>query len=286
MRRSFRAAVDRAADGTSDAAGAAVAAALAQVAKIRGAKAVHPHGVSYGARFIVDGAPAAPADCELLSAQAEWPAIVRFSRSVGLPRPLPDLLGMSIRVLSAHGEDRHQDFLLVTSVDLPLLRHIFLPATDVQQRLYSSSLPYRSGSRTFLVGARPDPGSPRPDGSDEFDRLAKAADSGQLRFEFVLASPLGRFERIGEMQIGSRLPDEIDALRYNPFNTGADLMPIGTLNRWRRTAYPSSQRAWGATDRRALAQDRAETELRALASIEEPLRKGMPAPADPTGPSS
>jgi hypothetical protein len=95
---------------------------------------------------------------------------------------------MSIRVLCAHGEEKHQDFLLVTSVDLPLLHHVFLPAADVQQRVYSSELPYRSVRRTFLVGARPDSGSPRPQGGDEFERLAEAADSGRLRFEFVLAS--------------------------------------------------------------------------------------------------
>ena len=276
MHPPLRTEFDRAAGAAADAAGAAVAAALAQVAKMRGGKAVHPHGVSYGARFVVDGARGAPAACELLSARAEWPAIVRFSRSLGLPRPLPDLLGMSIRVLHAHGEDEHQDFLLVTSVNLPLLHHMFLPATDVQQRLYSSSLPYRSGERTFIVGTRAAPGSPRPDGGDEFDRLAKAAASGRLRFEFVLAAPMGRFERIGELQIESRLPDEIDALRFNPFNTGADLIPIGTLNRWRSTAYPSSQRAWRATDRRALAQDRAEAEMRALASTEVPSRGADP----------
>ena len=33
---------------------------------------------------------------------------------------------------------------MVSSVDLPVLHHIFLPAGDVQQRPYSSSLPYRA----------------------------------------------------------------------------------------------------------------------------------------------
>ena len=183
---------------------------------------------------------------------------------------------MSIRVLGAHGEDRHQDFLFVTSVDLPLLHHVFVPAADVQQRLYSSSLPYRSGGRTFLVGARPDSRSPRPVGGDEFGRLAKAADSGHLRFEFVLAPLFARFERIGELRIGSKLPDEIDALRFNPFNTGDNLEPIGMLNRWRRGAYPASQRAWGSTGRRSLAQARAEAEMRALAAAGETSDMGQP----------
>jgi hypothetical protein len=58
---------------------------------------------------------------------------------------LPDLLGMSIRVPDAYGPGRHQDFLLVTSIDLPVLHHVFIPAADAQQRPFSSSLPYPRG---------------------------------------------------------------------------------------------------------------------------------------------
>lgn len=70
------------------------------------------------------GAPWAPAGSTLLSAPGVHTAIVRFSRSIGAPRPLPDLLGMSLRVLDAYGPDRHQDFLLVTCGARPLLHHV------------------------------------------------------------------------------------------------------------------------------------------------------------------
>jgi hypothetical protein len=258
----------RMAGAISRVAGLPVAGVLASLAWLRGGKAVHPHGVTYSATFCADGASVAPTGSCLLRERAERSAIVRFSRSVGLPRPLPDLLGVSIRVLNAYGDGRHQDFLMVSSVDLPLLHHVFLPATDVQQRPYSSSLPYRAGARTFLVGVRAAPDSPRPSGGNEFDRLARAAESGRLRFDFLIASLLGRFERVGEVQIESRLPDEVDALRFNPFTTGADLEPVGTLNRWRRDAYPLSQRAWGARENRALAQDRAADLVGTLAERE------------------
>ncbi|MDQ3209134.1 MAG: hypothetical protein M3Q37_11090, partial [Gemmatimonadota bacterium] len=91
-----------------------------------------------------------------------------------------------------------------------------------------------------------------PNGSDESDRLAKAADSGRLRFEFLVAPLLGRFERIGEVRIGSKLPEEMNAPRFNPFKTwrGPE-NPSDTLNRWRRDACPLSQRAWGPTAGRA-----------------------------------
>ena len=253
-----RSAIARPVGAAVDGAGLAVAGALAGLAKLRGGKAVHPHGVVYAARLAIDGATAAPGGSELLSTAREWPAIVRFSRSVGLPRPIPDLLGISIRVLGAYGEGRPQDLLLVSSVDLPLLHHVFVPSRDTQSRPYSSSLPYRAGDRTFLIGARPRPESPRPGGDDEFDRLEAAARTGRLRFDLTTSALFGRFDRIGELRIGARLPPDADALRFNPFNTGPDLEPVGALNRWRRAAYPLSQQAWGGTRKRALAQDRAD----------------------------
>ena len=84
----------------------------------------------------------------------------------------------------------HQDFLLVTSADYPLLHHIFLPARDVQQRPYTSSLPYRAKDNLFLVGAVPRRDSPRPDGQNEFDRLQAAALTSRLAFDIAVA-PMG-----------------------------------------------------------------------------------------------
>src|SRR5215207_9871434 len=140
--------------------------ALAAASALRRGKAVHPRGAVYGARLEVRGGPPAPAASLLLSEAAEHDAIVRFSRSLGTPRPLPDLLGMSVRVLDAYGPGRHQDVLMVTSVDAPVAHRVFLPAGDFQQRPYSSALAYRAGDDRFLIGALPDPTGPRPQGDD------------------------------------------------------------------------------------------------------------------------
>jgi hypothetical protein len=213
----------------------------------------------------VPGGPAAPSAARLLSEPGEHEAIVRFSRSVGLPRPLPDLLGMSVRVLHAYGEDRHQDVLLVTSVDLPLLHHVFVPAGDVQDRIYSSSRPFSAGDERFLLGALPRHDSPRPRGGDELSRLARAAATGELRFDLAVAPLGGRFRRVAELHVGERLGPELDALRFNPFNCGGGMRPSGVFNRWRATAYPLSQAAWRRTERRgAERQDAADAQLRAL----------------------
>jgi hypothetical protein len=245
-----------------EAAGLALGAVLGGLAAVRRGKAVHPKGVVYDAQLEVRGNRGAPPAAELLSRPAEHRAIVRFSRSLGLPRPIPDLLGLSLRILDAHGDGRHQDFLLVTSADLPLVHHVFLPALDVQQRPYTSSLPYRAGGDLFLIGAVPRRDSPRPAGDGEFHRLQAAADTGRLAFDLAVAPVMGRFQPIGILRIGRRLAQELDALRFNPWNTGGGLEPAGWLNGARDRAYKLSQGAWRRTHRRGAAlQDAADEEV-------------------------
>jgi hypothetical protein len=252
--------------GASAAAGGAVGAVLAGLAALRRGKAVHPDGVVHEARLRPFGSPDAPRGTPLLGEPGEHRALARFSRSLGLPRPIPDLLGMSIRVLDAHGPGRHQDLLLVTSGDLPILHHLFLPATDVQQRPYTSSLPYRAGQERFLVGALPDPTSARPAGRDEFDRLAAAAATGALRFRLAVAPVFGRFRPVAELAIGRELPRELDSLRFNPIaNSGPGFEPLGFLNGMRDAAYRASQAAWRASrDDGATRQDGADARVRSL----------------------
>jgi len=248
-----------------DATGYGLGAVLAAVAAARGGKAVHPSGVVYGARLVVDGAEDAPRGSQLLGRAAEHRALMRFSRSLGLPRPVPDLLGVSLRVLDAYGPARHQDFMLVSSVDRPVLHHIFVPARDTQQRPYSSSLPYRAGDETFLIGLLPDADSPRPPGDDEFDRLQRAADTGRLTFGLAVAAGGGRFRRVGTLHVARRLPQSADALRFSPFHCGGGLEPVGVLNRLRDYAYPLSQAAWARRGDGARAQRLADAQVRSVA---------------------
>ena len=178
----------------------------------------------------------------------------------------PGLLGLSLRVPHAYGRDRHQDLLRVTSADYPLLHHIFLPALDVHQRPYTSSLPYRASGELFLVGALPRRESPRPDGRDEFDRLHIAASTGRLEFDLAVAPVAGRFRSVGSLRIGQRLGPELDALRFNPWNSGGGMQPAGWLNHARDPAYKLSQRTWRRLRRHgAIRQDAADHELERLA---------------------
>lgn len=70
----------------------------------------------YDACLSIVGDSAAPQAAELLSRRGEHRAIARFSRAVGLPRPLPDLLGLSLRVPDAYGSGLHQPSPLIRAI--------------------------------------------------------------------------------------------------------------------------------------------------------------------------
>lgn len=207
----------------AQATGAAAGRVFEAVSAVRGARSLHPYGIVCEATLCVTGSPAAPRASALLSTPGEHRALVRFSRALGLPEPLPDLLGLSLRVPDAYGPGAHQDFLLVTSADLPVLHHVFLPTRDLQERPYTSALPYRAGDERFLVGALP---------------------AGPGLFDLAVAPMLGRFRAVAELHVGAPLPDDANAITFNPDNTGGGLEAAGFLNRVRSVAYPLSQRGW------------------------------------------
>ena len=232
------------ASAAMDLTGRAVGSAFAAASAVRGAKSLHPRGLVFEATLTTEGSPAAPTG-SFLRARSEHPAIVRFSRSLGLPEPMPDLLGISLRLPEIHGAERHQDFLLVTSADLPVAHHVFLPAGDVQQRPYSSSLPYRAGTTRFLVGALPREDSPRVNGRRVLDRARGAAATGRLSFDLAVAPLMGRFRPIGRLRVGPELDPALDAMPFSPWNTGGGVAPTGDFfNRLRGYAYPMSQDGW------------------------------------------
>jgi hypothetical protein len=91
-------------------------------------------------------------------------------------------------------------------------------------------------------------------------------------FQIAVASLGGRFQPVAELRVGRRLPPELDALRFNPFNTGGGLEPAGWLNGARDRAYKLSQAAWGRSR-----PNGAEEQAAADQRLEELTQESAPA---------
>jgi hypothetical protein len=178
------------------------------------------------------------------------PALLRFSRGAGLPEPLPDALGVAIKLPDAHGPGADQDLLLTSSTDRPLLRRLLFPARSFAHGAFSTALPYDLGNDRvvlLLVPAHSSAGR-SADGDDHHaagGALAelRAAAANGLGFELRTARSFGRSRPLATLRIGPPLPaEQTEALRFNPWTTGPGIRPAGWLNLLRDAAYRASQR--------------------------------------------
>ena len=137
-------------------AGAALGGVFGAVARLRrdSSKALHPRGhVTTGTLVRHGSTPGTGAGW--LDEPGTDDVLVRRSRSVGLPPPLPDVHGLAIRVPVSR--TRGADLLLATTGTRPGTRHVFVPTTSRRHPL-TTLLPYRSPSGPVLLGAFPEPG--------------------------------------------------------------------------------------------------------------------------------
>ncbi|HYF24228.1 MAG TPA: hypothetical protein VD931_00675 [Baekduia sp.] len=200
-----------------------VAGAFGAVARLRGARAVHPHGPAFEATATLGPVAGVPA----LDRRRDVQAILRRSRSFGFPQPLPDVQGVALRLLDLHGEDRHQDVLVVSCVPGPFVNPIPLVTGDRSWTHCSSLLPLRLGGRLAFLGAR---------------RTAPAA------FDLTWGTLGGRWQPFGAVQVhlDRRLADErTEALRLDPvLHAGPGMVLAGSaLRDLRARAYRESRAA-------------------------------------------
>jgi hypothetical protein len=204
---------------------------------MRGARVLHPSGVGFAARLEITGAE--HAEGSILSEREVHPAIVRLSRGAGLPGALPDVLGVALRLVDARGPGRHQDLLFASSAQSPGARHALLPGIrGFFDQFFSTLLPYRVDGAIRMIGLCPTNGGPSP------RDLGRVAGIARGRRYLLCVAGLGDpWRTVGELEIGERLPDEvIEPMRFSPWNTGADLRPLGPLMGFRDAAYAGSQR--------------------------------------------
>jgi hypothetical protein len=199
---------------------------------VRGERVVHAQGTTLHGRLLVPGG--AELGVPLLDEPGRHACLVRFSRSIGLPDRLPDVLGVAVRVLDAHGPGAHQDLLLDSTRPWPLARRLPLPRWDVLAAQYSSLTPYELGGRRVLLGLLPDPGAPA---IRHLTDLAGRGDGTRLRL--AVASAHGAWREVAVLELGAVVPGGRE-VRFSPDVTGGGIRPAGWLQDLRRRAYRAS----------------------------------------------
>lgn len=213
------------------------AGAFRLASSLRGDRAFHPDGVAFTARWEPAGGPAGHGSRLLGPDGAE--TVVRFSRGAGLPHALPDVLGVAVKILDAHGDASDQDLALASSLRGPFLRRLLVPQRDFAGAVFSSIAPYAvAGRRVVVLGDVVRSDAAGPVGHVPFERLADApAAPVDLRLRLSPGD-----EVLGWVRVGARLPEDLSRdLRFDPWNTGPDLEPVGWLNRLRQPTYAASQ---------------------------------------------
>ncbi len=186
-------------------------------------KALHPRGrVVPGVLRRQSSSPAS--GVAWLDEVATDQVLVRFSRSIGLPTPLPDILGLALRVPSVEG--RPGDLLLASTGIGRVGRFLLRPARRYADATYSCLFPYRTTSGPVLLAAFP-----------TADRV------GQLTLAW--SRPTGTWLPFATLEVATASLDGTDPeVSFDPvLNVVPGLAPYGWAAELRQYAYGASRRA-------------------------------------------
>ena len=222
------------------AAGRLIGAPLGALARWRGGKPMHPRGAVFDAVLERRGGP--DWGVPWLAATATDPVVARLSRSAGLPAPLPDLLGLAIRLPGGgSGQGAPVDLLLTTTGSGGLTRLLPVPRRDTAT-FYSSIMAYRSDAGAVRLGAVPHeddlPSEPEP--------LARSVARAGLCFTLVAARGRGPWQPFARLTLADPVPGldpdvRFDAVQHAPPGLTAD----GPLARFRAPAYARARAGRG-----------------------------------------
>ena len=213
--------------------GRLVAVPLSALARWRGGKPMHPRGAVFDAVLERHGGDVAWG-VPWLDAHGTDAAVVRLSRGAGLPAPLPDLLGLAVRLLPAGAP---VDLLLSTTGSGPLTRFLILPRVDAAA-VYTSIMGYRSDAGAIRFAAFPQdddvPSDPEP--------LARAVDSGSLRFTLAAARGLGPWRPFARLTLTSSAEPLDPDVRFDAvLNAPPGLVADGPMARFRAPSYAGAR---------------------------------------------
>lgn len=139
--------------GAAAVAGKALEGVFATTARIRPArKPLHPKGELHTATIERSGLRN-PIGVPWIDEPGTSIGLVRVSRAMGIPKALPDIYGLSLRLPLVGGT--HADILFATTGLGRLSRFVLFPAQHPGQRAYSTLLPYRTSTGAVVLAAVP-----------------------------------------------------------------------------------------------------------------------------------
>ncbi len=225
-------------------AGRAVAVPLAALARRRRGKPMHPRGVVLDAVLECTGGPVGWG-VPWLAGTGAHPALVRLSRGAGLPQPLPDLLGLAVRLPGTADAEGPVDLLLSTTGRGRLTRWVPAPRRDAGAT-YSSLMGYRTVAGPVFLAALPDPGAPPV--TAEPGPIAAAARAGRLAFTLAAARGPGEWQPFARLRLLAPVPEVDPDLRFDAVrNPPPGLVPDGPMARFRAPAYAAAQQGRDAS---------------------------------------
>ena len=236
MRRRFSGdpggAPHRAPNRAAEFAGRGFAAAFRAIKAVRPVRPIHPRGISLVGELTLTGAAGRASAGLPASSGISWLDDAgtrqlrgRFSRSVGLPESLPDILGLALRVASgasgasgsgviadgdigADGDsadvgDAHVGDVLFASTGWGVPgRFVLLPKLDVATARFTTLMPYKGGDGPVLLGLRtlslPGRSTGRADTGGNF-KVSLA--TGAWTLALFYAKPAGRWVQAGVLHL-------------------------------------------------------------------------------------
>ncbi|OBB56782.1 hypothetical protein A5757_01615 [Mycobacterium sp. 852013-51886_SCH5428379] len=117
-----------------------------------------------------------------------------------------------VKFPDAYGPGSDQDFLFASSGDGAPLHHFVFPSARADELLYSSLWLYLAGVRPVVFGAAAPAGS-QPGVLGRGDRL-----------DFLVGGVIGRFKRVGDIQLGSEIPQA--SVEFAAANAGGGLRAL------------------------------------------------------------
>jgi hypothetical protein len=202
-----------------------VGTALGGVFRVAGAlrpaaKPLHPRGSVRQATLHRHGARP-PTGVPFLDESRTDEVLVRESRAAGLPRPLPDVRGLALRVPNPDGSVGD---VLFSSTGLGrLTRFVLLPTLSTYGRPMTTLLPYDTDAGPVHLGVRA---------------------TGPDRLELLYAVGGGDWQQLGELELSEREGDQdvsFDAVR----NTLPGLRQYAAVRRLREPAYAAARSSRG-----------------------------------------